>query len=64
MAKEADLFAFELQLIFVTMPLCLARSMRLARFLSCSSSVELKRKVSSGMPVTPLRSTNDESSCF
>lgn len=47
-----------------TMPFCRASSIRLAKSLSCSYSVEPKTKVSSAMPVTPLRPTSAESSCF
>ena len=47
-----------------TMPFCRASSIRLAKSLSCSYSVEPKTKVSSAMPVTPLRSSSADSSCF
>lgn len=50
--------------ILNTMPFCRASSIRLAKFLSCSYSVEPKTKVSSAMPVTPLRPSSSESSCF
>ena len=47
-----------------TMPFCRARSMRLAKLRSCSFSVGPKTKVSSAIPVTPLRPSSAESSCF
>ena len=46
-----------------TMPFCPARSIRLAKFLSCSYSVESKMEESSAMSVTPLRPSSAESSC-